>query len=284
VAGSLLRILTINIWNNQGPWEKRLQALRAGLADLDPDLIGLQEVLRADDGSFDQLAAIAQELGYEAAFSPVEERTPGVRMGNGVLSRFPIFQVETIRLRQGKTEHQRGAILVRIAGPTGPLYLACTHLDYQFTEGDIRVQQVRQLVDFVRRHSPGGFPPIIVGDFNAEPDSDEIRFLKGLTPLGGESVYFQDAYGLTGTPPGHTWHNKNPFAASCFEPGRRIDYIFVGQPTSPGMGQVLSSQVVLDQPVQGVFPSDHFGVLAEVALEPRSSEPRPPLNVQIPGH
>jgi hypothetical protein len=35
----------------------------------------------------------------------------------------------------------------------------------------------------------------VMGDFNAEPDSDEIRFLRGLTGFGGPCVYFATASG-----------------------------------------------------------------------------------------
>ena len=38
--------LTLNIWNRQGPWAERLHRIRAGFAALQPDLIGLQEVLQ----------------------------------------------------------------------------------------------------------------------------------------------------------------------------------------------------------------------------------------------
>ena len=45
-ALSGLRVLTLNIWNRQGPWEQRLAVIRRGLAELEPDVVGLQEVLR----------------------------------------------------------------------------------------------------------------------------------------------------------------------------------------------------------------------------------------------
>ena len=35
---------------------------------------------------------------------------------------------------------------------------------------------------------------MLMGDFNAVPHSDEIRWLCGLTTLGGRRVYYQDAW------------------------------------------------------------------------------------------
>ena len=53
------------------------------------------------------------------------------------------------------------------------------------------------------------------------------------------------------------------------ERNRRLDYVFVGPMRDNGPGAVLHSRVVLDLPnAEDVYPSDHFGVLAEIALQP----------------
>jgi endonuclease/exonuclease/phosphatase family metal-dependent hydrolase len=40
-----ITVLTINIWNRSGPWEERRAMLRAGIEALNPDVIGMQEVM-----------------------------------------------------------------------------------------------------------------------------------------------------------------------------------------------------------------------------------------------
>ena len=53
------------------------------------------------------------------------------------------------------------------------------------------------------------------------------------------------------------------------ERNRRIDYIFVGPMQEQSPGAILHSRVVLDLPnADDVYPSDHFGVFAEMALVP----------------
>ena len=61
-----------------------------------------------------------------------------------------------------------------------------------------------------------------------------------------------------------TWSNDNPYAALDLEPSRRIDYVFAGWPKQGGRGHVVSARVVGAEPVDGVMPSDHYGVLAEL--------------------
>jgi len=141
-----------------------------------------------------------------------------------------------------------------------------THLTFQLHLGHARCEQVRALVEHVRKLAPvDGPPPVLMGDFNADPDSDEMRFLRGLTPLGGTSVYFADCWTATQAEGhGFTYDRRNPYALRSREPSRRIDYIYVRGPDRSLRGEPLSAQLALDQPVDGVWPSDHFAVVAEI--------------------
>ena len=88
--------------------------------------------------------------------------------------------------------------------------------------------------------------------------------------LNGRSVYLADCFHVAGDgSPGYTFARRNPYAALAREPNRRLDYIFVRGPDKRGRGEPLSARVVLDEPDGGVFPSDHFGVLADLQLAAR---------------
>ena len=105
------RIVTLNIWNRGGPWEERLAAIRAGVADLQPDVIGLQEVLRPASGDgFDQALQIADGFGYHIAFG-VAMKTSDFSFGNAVLSKFPILRSQTFELPQLDAEEPRCLVL-----------------------------------------------------------------------------------------------------------------------------------------------------------------------------
>ena len=62
--------------------------------------------------------------------------------------------------------------------------------------------------------------------------------------------------------------NRNPYARTAFEPDKRIDYIFTGYPMRDGVGVLDHCRVVCDDKKDGVWPTDHFGVYAEVRSEP----------------
>jgi endonuclease/exonuclease/phosphatase family metal-dependent hydrolase len=261
-----LRVVTLNIWNRCGPWDERLVAIRSHLGTLDADLVGLQEVVVTKDGDrLDQAAAIADGLGYTSAFGASHRN--GYAFGNAILSRWPIARSEAFALPKLEAAEKRSLLFAEVDAPMGKLPVFVTHLSWKLDEGYVREAQIQAITEHVARLSPrAGLPPILMGDFNAEPDSDEMRYLRGLKSLGGKSVYFADCFGIVGEGPGATYSKRNPFAALQKEPERRIDYIYVRGPDERLSGEPLAARVCCDTPVKGVFPTDHFGVLAEIAI------------------
>jgi endonuclease/exonuclease/phosphatase family metal-dependent hydrolase len=154
-----------------------------------------------------------------------------------------------------------------------------THLTFQPHHCAARGEQVKVLTDHVAELAPlEGPPPVLLGDFNADPDSDEMRFLRGLHAIDGASVYFADCWSTTtgaepGAGPGYTYDRRNTYALRSREPSRRIDYAYVRGPGRHLAGEPLSARVVLDEPVDGVWPSDHFGLLAEIHAAKRHHDP-----------
>jgi endonuclease/exonuclease/phosphatase family metal-dependent hydrolase len=265
-----IRVLTLNIWNDEGPWAQRAQLIREGIDKLDPDLIGFQEVVRGE--GVDLLVDILHGSSYRTAFG--KALTTGGHeegeYGNAIASR---WEIETTELHElptlGKVE-SRVLLAARILSPIGKLWFSTTHLTWELENGHIREQQVQTIAESMAdKGAEGAFPLVIVGDFNAVPESTEIRFLKGLHALNGRSVYFRDAWEAAGDDgQGLTWSRRNPYLPHWLAPDRRIDYIFLGPPTKEGVGEILSCRVTLNVPHDGVWPSDHFGLYAEISAQP----------------
>lgn len=259
-------MLTLNIWNRQGPWEQRLPLLREGVRRLDPDLVGLQEVI--DDHGRTQAHALGEGLGYQAAFGLAHDHGGGVGFGNAVLSRWPITSARTLPLPTGTSDEHRSLLVCAVASPHGEIPFFVTHLNWKFHHGVVREQQVVAIAEHLHDLAPiAGLPPILVGDLNAEPEAAEIRFLKGLQSLAGKSTFLADCFAVAGEGPGFTFDpTRNPHAAPTHEYPRRIDYVLVRGPDEQARGQPLAARVVLEELHGGVAASDHYGVLAEISM------------------
>lgn len=265
-----MRVLTLNVWHDSGPWAERRALIRQEIVAREPDLIGFQEILKGE--ALDLSAELVEGLGYETEFAGASAfwGRDGLLFGNAVASRWPIREREELELPDGGDGETRSAVSVTVDAPVGPVSFTSTHLNWKFHHGWIREKQVAALAEHVRARRPrGGFPPILVGDFNADPDSSEMRYLAGLQSLEGRSVHFMDAWRVAGDGgPGITWSNDNEYARPWLEPERRIDYVWVGPPRRPdGLGQLLSCERFGVDAVGGVFCSDHIGLVADLRSE-----------------
>src|SRR5215469_7383114 len=268
-GGETMRVLTWNLWWRYGPWQRRREAIAATLAEAGPDVCGLQEVWHADEENL--AGVLATELGlhwcWAAAGRHRDSNGHEVLIGNAILSRWPITAQAELHLPTGDIAGGRVALHARIAAPGGVLPMFTTHLSYQPGASRVRTEQVRQLAEFMAAHgTDGDYPPVVTGDLNAEPDSDELRLLGGLvTAPAVPGLVLVDAWRYADpADPGFTWDHRNGYQENSVIPDSRIDYILAGLPRD-GRGRVRSAGLTGTAPVAGVWPSDHFAVVADLA-------------------
>ena len=90
-----MRILTWNVWGRNGPWQERQAAITPVLAAEAPDIVCLQEVWIADDGTT-LTERLAADLGLHHV--DADRHRVGSTIGNAVLSRWPIPAATTLWL------------------------------------------------------------------------------------------------------------------------------------------------------------------------------------------
>jgi endonuclease/exonuclease/phosphatase family metal-dependent hydrolase len=264
-----VRIATWNLWGRYGPWAARMYPIEASMRAVDADIWTLQEVWEDDERN--QARVFASALGYEhVVYAPNLERD-GARSGNAVVSRWPIraHEVRVLPRRAGDAHDDEGeerlAVFAEVDGPRGPIQVYCAHLSWRDDHSAIRQAQVAEICRLVREHRPRSFPAVLCGDLNAEPESDELRMLTAHAAVPVPGVMFRDAWPSAGhTSPGATASNANPFNAAALGRDRRIDFVLVGTPKLGGAGHVVDARVAGDAPVEGMWPSDHLAVVAEL--------------------
>ncbi|MEG3627309.1 endonuclease/exonuclease/phosphatase family protein [Streptomyces poriticola] len=272
-----MRVVTWNLWWRFGPWQERRKAILAVLRDLEPDVVGLQEVWDADGENLAEW--LAGELDLHCAWgpSPAPERwqrrigDDTVGVGNAVLSRWPVLEQAVLRLpAPAELDDGRLALYARLDAPGHRVPFFTTHLTSPSHASAVRREQVAALAGFVAARRLGtDFPAVVTGDFNAWPDSDEIRLLGGYrTAPAVPGLVLLDAWEYADpTAPAATWDPANPYVAPRGDPAVRIDYIHVGPPGPAALGSVRAVRRAGVGPVDGVWPSDHAAVVADLAGE-----------------
>ncbi|WP_309135232.1 endonuclease/exonuclease/phosphatase family protein [Cellulomonas sp.] len=267
-----MRVATWNVWWRFGEaWPARERAIRSVLADLRPDVLGLQETWRDADGS--QAEALAALLGGHAVFVPVgvpplpdppeHPVQAGAEIGIGLVSRWPVLATAVHDLPAHVHEPAR-ALHATLDHPAGPLHVlvACTEWEPTREATADHRAQTRVLADLLADPAlDGELPVLLVGDLNAAPGTPELAPLEAVAEdlwlLGG------------GDPDAVTLSSDTPMAPveAVKQIDRRIDHVLVrrGRPAAPPL-RVTHAALAGQEPVEGVLPSDHRAVVCDVEL------------------
>jgi endonuclease/exonuclease/phosphatase family metal-dependent hydrolase len=263
VVETTMRVVTWNVWGRFGRWAERQAGIEETLAAAAPDVVGLVESWSA--GDVDQPGQIAGRLGFGHSVFAGGWQQEGWVSGLGLASRWPVTAHEHRTLPGEGGDGGGSALFALIDGDRGPLQLFVVVLDYRLDASAERQAQVRQLAEFVAERTRRRHPTVICGDFNAGPDSDELRTLTGRAATAGPGLVCYDAWEIAGDgTPGHTWSNGNPLAAVALYPDRRMDYVLSAWPRRGGAGHPVRCErlgvLAAGQPQL----SDHYGVVADL--------------------
>jgi endonuclease/exonuclease/phosphatase family metal-dependent hydrolase len=284
-----MRVVTQNLWGWYYPlegrgigrarpgaarpaaWSARRSVLAVGLRALDPDLAAFQEVIHHD--AYDQVTDLLGP-GYEVAHQGGREADGS---GVSIASRWPLADVREVDLQvNSRTAGFLSVALVaevEAPPPFGPLLFVNHKPNFELALEHERGLQALATASHLERLAAGRDVHVLVaGDFDATPDAASMRFWRGRQSLGDTSVCYRDAWEHTHPDdPGHTFTPANPTVADGtwpLEQGRRIDYVLVRCADHGPSLDITACARIFDQASEGVWGSDHFGVVADLAVAP----------------
>jgi len=248
---SVVSVATLNLFGKIARWDERLPLVIDQLAALQPDVVGLQEVVIADQGTL--ICHLANDrLADSPPYRVYHMARPGAGAGVealAVISRVPVEAHEGLDylLQDGVAQRLR---LRLDGGATFDFYN--THLYFPPTATEVRLNQARRLLAWVDTWQ-GAAATVIVGDFNAYPQEPTIALMKSRFASAYEEAHGQE--------PERTW----PTPVNTFDPSPPgcLDYVFVAGT------RVLEAGLAFDRPHPSdanLFPSDHLGVAAKLAI------------------
>ena len=267
---AVFKLVTFNLLNKKpSRWHERRRLIVRELRALQPDVIALQEVSLPHNNA----QWLADQLGGYKVYTAPKAGALGAREGVATLSRLPVEARWTINLQA----QSRVAQVLRLRLGDQPLIVVNGHFLFHVYDHIKRTQQVRQVLGWLRT-SANGCPTIACGDFNATPEMRTIQTMKAAFRSAYELVHGREPEYTCPTPLvyrfsavrkglstlGNLLTNRQP------RPWRgTLDYIFVDRHF-----RVLSCDLVLNAPAEDdptLYPSDHVGLCATLALEPTDS-------------
>ncbi len=260
--------------DESGPYERiseRIELIAAALAEAQPDVVFLQEVLTgADDDYPDVRGVLLEALGdeYRTVFGDLTgNKIDADGLGQLTLTRLPVVSAANRSISMARSAHR-----VTVETVSGPIDLYNTHLEGAGAVVDVTaaeaLAEIATLLAFIEESA--GRPALLAGDFNARPQHGSIRALRdaGFVDAVAEGG---DATCVAQGDPGCTSSTRplsdNPENLAS----KRIDYVWVRDGGSRQVS-VERAELFLNEPValEGgglLWPSDHIGVLAELRLE-----------------
>ena len=244
-----LHVATLNILNLADRWHERLALILADMAALQPDLLGLQEVVYVMQQ--DRLIGAAGEGRYGA----VRGWAGRPEYGNSLLVREPLEATEVDRLELGLNRAAHRALIRLTGGAT--VLMVVTHLHHLGPDEAARDEQTRSLLEWLDG-APAADARIVVGDFNADPAEPTVQ---RMLAAGYRSAYAES----NGAEPAVTWPSglQAPAMDTDGLP-ECLDYIWV-----TGLVRVGSCRLVFDRPDPEdptLYPSDHLGLSAQLEI------------------
>ncbi|MEJ2524783.1 MAG: endonuclease/exonuclease/phosphatase family protein [Desulfuromonadales bacterium] len=159
-GNGILRLATWNIHMAVGLDRRRdLGRIATVIRQIDPDVIGLQEVDNHVDDQGDDVQGLRNMTGLEVHVGPTLQKPTG-DYGNALLTRLPVRQIERHEISVPGRE-PRGLLIAHLDWQGGIIRVAVTHLGLR--PGERRLQ-VRQLIENLSADNPS--PLVLMGDFN----------------------------------------------------------------------------------------------------------------------
>lgn len=239
----MTRLLTLNLNFDEakhGAWPARLPGIAAAVARLQPDVIALQAVRRRA-GGIDQVQALAHATGRAHHYFVAARRDDTVEDGSAILTHLPMMARDCTHLTYDPNpEDVSPRILLQATldlGRDRRLTVANGHFSW------VAALNARNVEETLRRLAEVDGDAVLVGDFNATPDTPSMRAIA--------AAGWRDAW--------HAVHGERDGATfEAPSPTLRIDYVWL-------RGGLTAKRIERVSAPAGAATrlSDHFGLFVE---------------------
>jgi endonuclease/exonuclease/phosphatase family metal-dependent hydrolase len=199
-----IRVMSMNIKEGGSYANFDTDAFCECIRQYNPDFIAFQEMdnFTNRNGNKDMLTEMGAKLGMFPFFGKAFNYSGG-SFGGAILSKYPFYNAQTISSKPaGATENRVCVYIDVLMSDKRKVRIATTHLDVT-ADDQVRITSLANFNKIILDED-NQVPTLLIGDFNAGPDSDTMKYAK---------IKWQDI----GVGTGNTISSTNPT--------QRIDYV-----------------------------------------------------------
>jgi len=204
-----LRVMSMNMQEGGKPANFDAETYSTFIRQYNPDVVVFQEMdnFTTRNGNKDLLSEMAVKLGMFPYYGKAFTYASG-DYGNAILSKYPFYYARTITSKPAGANEMRACSWIDLVLPNKrKVRVGVTHLDV-VNNDQVRISMLATINAIMLTDNE--LPTLLIGDFNATPDSDTMNYAK---------FRWQDI----GVGTGNTISSTNPT--------KRIDYV-MGYPKS----------------------------------------------------
>lgn len=257
-----MRVMTFNLRADNvldigNRWRERVDLVYDVINQYDCEIIGLQEVTKSMENQLEVYTKSYYKTGEGRTKRLFVEKNPLL-----IKKEFSVIKDNTFWL--SKTPWKKNSTIWYSLFPRICTSAICeiedgkrvriynTHLDCLLPHA--REFGLRVILNHIRNEQDNEYLPcILMGDFNAKPDSKLIQRFKNGKYIGRRFIAVQEV-----NPELYKKTTMGSFKGR--EEGRHIDYIFVTEEFK------VESMEIVKYSKDGKYPSDHYPIVAELKL------------------
>ena len=287
-VNGIIRLATFNVLADCFPWfieigirsPERFEWLPNGITNLNPTIIGLNEVTAASLQQLRQCSFIRENYFITESFSENENDNTATNKScvNGlishpgciILSKLPLLEVFAISVSGSNRDAVVGK--VQLGSNLESCVYVCAHhtTAYQTPKNaQLRAQQIREIVGVVE---PLGLPFVLMGDLNLHYEFEDAAVIEHRFIDAWAQTHFSNIHPFDDGDVGYTFDSVNNEIMPYYIPGEwrrmRLDRIlfssgfpaYAVKPCAMWANERIKADNYL-------FPSDHFGLFIDIVTE-----------------
>lgn len=253
-----MKLGSYNIWNHDTNYDTRMDLLINLIKEEKFDILVLQEVRDEDI-----VNKIVQKCNYKFSYW---KKYFDCQEGMAIFSNHEILKTWT-NWDENEDVHNSGLMFAQIKYNDACIGIMNVHLDYKYASN--REIEILKATEYLKNIDSDY--KFLLGDFNSPPNSSIYRYLTGNQSLNNCNTTWNDLgavycyrHNIKPTPTLDFVNNPRWMGKESLYIPETFDFILIEEAYPKDNPKLINYRVIGKDHIDGITPSDHYGVAVDV--------------------